>query len=1136
IATPGDEDPNNDQASVDVHVSPPRYDVQIGKSVNSFVPVPGSWINYFADYRNDGNSATHVWVTDTVPPGLQYVEARWGGGQEGENELLPAPTIVGDQIVWDLGMLPVGGRRWFHIQMNVDSALEPGDTITNCIEIGSDSDEDTPDNNFSCYPVTLNPSGPNLQVTKEGWWNWDGQIQYRIRFANIGTETINDVWITDTLPLSTTSGWWNMNFDWGRLVDSSQSDSELRWKLSELNPGETGEFELHANLEPEAIGQPARWYTNTIEISTPPGDIHPDDNSFAHGSFSGGEVDRIEMQISSDHGQMWGQAQPGVMLTVTTPHTQVTTSVGQPDCGECWTFDDVGPLNPGDAILVVAGDGLVPVAFTIPDPFTAQVDSDTDTVWGQVGGAGGTTIYVNPHWGERGREVPIDPSGAYSTQFSDIPRAAEGNVSYNTEIAYAQIAFHRSFRAEDLSIEVNYAHDWVNGHFPEAGHTVWITVTDGALTPKATAQVQTAYIPDWNDIGFFTEWEDWSPGPGVDIEAGDWVFASMDNGKATEVQVGDISGYLDIESDSITGTVGAPWILPQTVDIDCHPWGSGGGVDMRRYSGLLPDGNDVFECSWDDEWDITPGQQVGVSYRDPSANSVYNVFEEPQPHVWINKWADGNPASGGRFIYRIEYSNRGNGPAEETVITDTLPVGMSYVFDNSGVTAYTSSLPSGQQVITWPLGTLAPDSNAQFQLVVQVTAPASETIVNVADIATSNPYDMGEPDEKHSEWETHVQENDAQLNVGKWSWTGEPAANTEFVFVVNVCNNGSTASGPVVLTDTLHPSLTLQTWWAQQPWWYQIDRDGQALVLGAYSVPAWQCNEVYLRVGLGAASAGMQITNTATIASDSDTTSGDNEAWWEGYVRDPYVNLWLSKDWHSGQLAPGGEVRYDVRYGNSGNVPVDGVWITSTLPANTSLVEVHRYDRNWQDLGPVTPALDAGTAAWEVGTIENGEEGIYAVVVRIDPAATPGALLVHALEIGAQPVEETYDDNVISWSDELNPSGPNLRVSKQNWGWNWQGQLWYEIRVWNFGTERLEEVRISDTYPLSTTAEWNVNHGPWITATEDAPNRTITWWLEKLEPGETASIQLRANIDGGIIGQGGHTFTNTLAAPLSGDV
>ncbi|NLF01252.1 MAG: DUF11 domain-containing protein, partial [Anaerolineales bacterium] len=41
---------------------------------------------------------------------------------------------------------------------------------------------------------------------------------------------------------------------------------------------------------------------------------------------------------------------------------------------------------------------------------------------------------------------------------------------------------------------------------------------------------------------------------------------------------------------------------------------------------------------------------------------------------------------------------------------------------------------------------------------------------------------------------------------------------------------------------------------------------------------------------------------------------------------------------------------------------------------------------------------------------------------------------------------------------------------------------------------------------------------------------------EKLEPGETASIQLRANIDGGIIGQGGHTFTNTLAAPLSGDV
>src|SRR3990172_7677452 len=82
-----------------------------------------------------------------------------------------------------------------------------------------------------------------------------------------------------------------------------------------------------------------------------------------------------------------------------------------------------------------------------------------------------------------------------------------------------------------MDLRVNYGHDWVES-FYGAGHTVWVAVTgsDGDLdNAKATIEVQTEAKDYWGgEEGFQTLDGAWDPAT-PDIQAGDWVFAQVDN-------------------------------------------------------------------------------------------------------------------------------------------------------------------------------------------------------------------------------------------------------------------------------------------------------------------------------------------------------------------------------------------------------------------------------------------------------------------------------------------------------------------------------------------------------------------------------------------------------------------------------
>ena len=196
-------------------------------------------------------------------------------------------------------------------------------------------------------------------------------------------------------------------------------------------------------------------------------------------------------------------------------------------------------------------------------------------------------------------------------------------------------------------MDVNYGHDWVEGNY-KPGHTVWLTVTESdGVTVKGLAELTTGFVPWWDgQSGFSTNWDGWIGQP-PDIMPGDWVFGKVDNGFASEVEVGEITGILDFNADTVEGQVFAPWTGP--LNANCGVWVQDGpGLDFV----VEAEGGPYF-CDFT-PWDLMPDQPVGVRYQEPDGDWVGNVFQEPLPYLHLQKWADDEPAEGGNLGFTVE--------------------------------------------------------------------------------------------------------------------------------------------------------------------------------------------------------------------------------------------------------------------------------------------------------------------------------------------------------------------------------------------------------------------------------------------------------------------------------------------------
>jgi uncharacterized repeat protein (TIGR01451 family) len=308
ITTPGDVDPwNNWHQNTDAWAKPPRPDGRIDKQMPWGKIYPGGELGYPISFSNDGNTTFDALITDTLPTGMSFVASpAWYHGVKFNFD----PVYVDDQVVvWDYSALPPGEWVDVDLRLAIDSDYVPGTMAINCIEIDTGGDEATPFNNTACVGHVVQDVGPNLRLTKNYWWNGEGQLQYQLDIQNIGSQALDNVWVTDTYPLSTT---WNGNWwSWGPWVTmtSNITDNQLVFWVDYLNPGDNAGAGFQVDLDGDIIGEKGLMFTNLAEAPVE-GDVNPADNTAEVTAYTGADV-YIEKWLSG------GVPLPGEILTFT---------------------------------------------------------------------------------------------------------------------------------------------------------------------------------------------------------------------------------------------------------------------------------------------------------------------------------------------------------------------------------------------------------------------------------------------------------------------------------------------------------------------------------------------------------------------------------------------------------------------------------------------------------------------------------------------------------------------------------------------------------------------------------------------------------------------------------------------------
>lgn len=662
-------------------------------------------------------------------------------------------------------------------------------------------------------------------------------------------------------------------------------------------------------------------------------------------------------------------------------------------------------------------------------------------------------------------------------------------------------------------LQVNYAHDLVAGSY-EPGHTFWITVTDAIVDPddlSIKAEGIAVSTPDGGPGGPGFSEVAWSPAP-PDIHPGDHVLLLADNGYENEVKVGEINGLLDLAADTVGGTLLVPQFNRELL-VECLPWGAWeAGLDdiPEKQDMAASDGSEPFLCEWGSAWDIVPGQDVAVMYHEPDGNRVIDVYREPAPYLRVSQWMRGQAAAGGNLAIRVRMQNDGDGPAEQVALS-SIPSGLVYLGDSS-------SFPvsgGGSEPLIWDAGSLQAGEVIEFDVFFEVTAGVGESLSHWIQISTTS-FDTGDPAEKEAFLEGVVRTNDTHLTVSKRSRTEDPAAASEFVYVIAVCNEGATGSSEVTLVDQPAEPLSLVAWWAGEAGWFEEGFTPERLEVKLPSLPGFTCNEIYIRALVAAdAPPDTLLINVANISAANDLEPDDNEATLELRTAEPHINLQVTKTGVPASPWPGGELRYMLEFANSGNVPVNSVFeVIDTFPVGTSFTRAWLHSDGQRIEFPPTEVWPE-YAVWQFPELDNGASQQIEIALAVSPEAVPGTEMANTVAITELPGEDSHADNASVWHDSLRPAGPNLAISKSSAAAG--DGVNYEIRFTNLGSETIQNVLVTDTLPPFATFD-----GSWwldedfdlerLLSFEQDGNQLL-WLFSEMHPGESGAIHFHADLE-----------------------
>ncbi len=842
-------------------------------------------------------------------------------------------------------------------------------------------------------------------------------------------------------------------------------------------------------------------------------DIVPGSNIYAsYLDENGNEVFRkLELpyayaRVNQTHNWVNGEATAGSTITITLRRAGVVldTQTRIVNGGYNVGYGGSTSIQPGDVVELQSSTGITASIDVIP--MSGTVDPTYNEIHGHLYNVNCPANVRGELWSNNGasQEAVSQANCDYKVYFSSSDVLAGDNVALwyvrpdGNEVGIVRSALRMMIDLDDSRVNGNT--------MPQA--PVYVTVTGSPL--KAAE----ATVADMNGNFNFQLYS-------AAIDANDVVtLSSGGNTYATQVPV-TLTASMDDAADTISG-YGPP---NATLYIDVYDRPVGG-------ASVTTDGTGFYRLNtntspWN--YDLQPHDMGQVYVLDANGEQIYVHFGAVNINAYIN--ANGQAAPGGRYVYDLHYQAHG-APARNVVLTDTLPTGASLVSVSGSYPHY----QVGNQVVI-SVGLAHQDQDNYVYLTVAfdgALSPGTQVTNTVA--VGAGTYNQN-TDGSIATHVMNLETNNTDLKVWKDPRTGDPVAGQQMIWQIGYNNIGSTGSGVVRITDTLPVSTTFVRWWSDEVGWTLV-QTGTQMVFERDTVRGNQGSWIYLVLQLDPAlTVDKELRNTVDSYTPNDIDLNNNSDNRKVYVSTSRQDLSVSKNFNSGSLAPGGVINFGINYKNNGNVAVQHVLLTDTLPAGVTLIRSgYGTEQGWVSM-PYSYRV-GNQYVWDIGTQLAGTYGNFEVVVQALPTITPGTLLTNSVVIGGGSADTWPFDNASAVGVTIRPSGPNLRVYKEAY-WNGTGQIDYTIHMENVGDVTLNNVVVTDTYPLHTSfANWWMQWWPGnASVSDDVSGQRAVFTISQIDAGGTTGIRLQLNVDGPYVDQPGLLFTNTLTATsLQGDV
>ena len=493
---------------------------------------------------------------------------------------------------------------------------------------------------------------------------------------------------------------------------------------------------------------------------------------------------------------------------------------------------------------------------------------------------------------------------------------------------------------------------------------------------------------------------------------------------------------------------------------------------------------------------LTNRVSSGSSILDPvptnndgtAVGAIVTTTITPQSDLQVTKTGPTNVFAGTNFSYTITLTNSGPSAATSLVVTDALPMGVTFVTATPGFT-FTNGL------VSWPIASFTNGATTNFSLT--VTAPAnSGSLTNIVSGGSST-FDPVPNNNDGSAAGAKVITEITPVTDIQTTKTGPTNvfAGTNFTYTIAVTNIGPSTATNLTITDVLPAGVTF------------VSATGGGTPSSSNVI--WQIatftNAAFTNFSLTVTAPANAGTITNVVSSTSGTidpvpanNNGSAAAAIVVTTITPQSDLASAKSGPANVLA-GTNYSYTITLTNFGPSTVTSVVVTDTLPAQVTFVSASAGG-----------SFTNGQVTWPVASLTNGAVTNFTITVTAPPSGTitnyvsSGSPIFDPVPVNnnGSAANAMVTTTITPLADlQAMKTGPSSVLAATNFS--------YTITLTNSGPSTAAGVIVTDTLPASVTF---VSATPGYTFT----NGLVTWPLATMTNGASTN------------------FTVTVTAPANG--